>query len=522
MVDTAPLLAIACDLAANLAADDRYRRLIAAVRRIIPCDAAAMLRLDGSDLVPVASAGLVPEVAGRRFAVRDHPRLQRILASAGVVRFPADSPLPDPFDGLVLGDPTASAHMHACMGSPLRVADEVIGVLTVDARDPGAFAHLDDDTVATLAALAGAAMRTAGLIEAMEGATRHQGLVLRQLLRDGLSRAGTQLLGVSAAMVRLREEIGLVADSDLSVLITGESGVGKEVVANAIHSASRRRDEPLIHVNCAALPDAIAESELFGHLRGSFTGASSDRAGKFEIADGGTLFLDEVGELPLIVQPKLLRALQQGEIQRVGADRTLVVDVRIIAATNRDLHAEMEAGRFRPDLYHRLGAYPLHVPPLRERREDIAVLAGNILDLAAVRFGHGSLRLTPTARQALDRHSWPGNVRELDHVLMRAALRASGGRRQQAVLIEASHLDLLGGAISVPPVAAAAGSASASLADAIDAFTRERIGAAVAAEQGNWAAAARALGMSRGNFHRLASRLGLRHAQRRGMDVGGI
>jgi anaerobic nitric oxide reductase transcription regulator len=510
MHDTSPMLAIACDLAADIASADRYRRLIAAVPRIIPCDAAALLRLDGDTLVPVATTGLVPEVAGRRFRLRDQPRLAAIMEAGRVVRFPVDSPLADPFDGSLLGDPTACARMHACMGCPLRVAGEAIGVLALDARDPHAFAGIADDTVATLAALAGAAVRTGGLIEAMEMAKHHQGLVVRQLLLDGRQRAGAQLLGTSAAMERLREEIALVAQSDLSVLITGESGVGKEVVANAIHTASRRSDEPLIHVNCAALPESIAESELFGHLRGSFTGASSDRAGKFELADGGTLFLDEVGELPPLIQPKLLRALQQGEVQRVGSDRSLTVDVRVIAATNRDLSAEMEAGRFRPDLYHRLGAFPLHVPPLRERREDIALLSGHILDQACARFGHGQLRLTPAARSDLEAHAWPGNVRELEHVLMRATLRAAGGWRRQGVVIDTAHLDIQAAAAEPAAEPLAAEVPGETLAQAIDGFTRRRIRDAVERHQGNWSAAGRDLGMSRGNLHRLATRLGLK------------
>src|SRR5690606_3357005 len=158
-------------------------------------------------------------------------------------------------------------------------------------------------------------------------------------------------------------------------------GVGKELVARSIHLHSKRADEPLIYVNCAALPETIVESELFGHLRGAYTGATADRAGKFEIADTGTLFLDEIGELPLSVQPKLLRVLQEGEIQRVGSDKLLCVDVRVIAATNRDLEREVEAGRFRSDLFHRLNMYPLRVPPLRERRSDVPLLAGFFLDL---------------------------------------------------------------------------------------------------------------------------------------------
>jgi len=524
MLTVDDLLTLACDLTAGLAAEDRSRRLIAAVERVIPCEAAALLRLEGDALVPVASSGLVPELAGRRFLLRDHPRLDLILrhraadGAAAPLRFPPDSHLPDPYDGLMLGDPHACARVHACMGCPLMVDGEVIGVLTVDARDPHAFAALDDATIATFAALAAAGLHAATLIGALERTAQRRDVVLRQLVRDERERRGSQLLGTSAAMQKLRHEIALVAASDLTVLVTGETGVGKELVAGAIHAASRRSEEPLVQVNGAALPEALAESELFGHVRGSFTDAKADRPGKFEIADGGTLFLDEVGELPLSVQPKLLRALQQGEIQRLGADRVLTVDVRVIAATNRDLLVEQEAGRFRPDLYHRLSVYPLHIPPLRERREDIPLLAGHILEREAPRLGCGQARLDSAARAALLAYPWPGNVRELEHVLMRALVRAGGGaRRQRAVVVTTGELDL--GAPAPLPAALAAVPAQAqqetappagTMRERLDAFTRVQVQAALVQRRGSWAAAARDLGLTASNLQRLAARLDLR------------
>jgi anaerobic nitric oxide reductase transcription regulator len=209
--------------------------------------------------------------------------------------------------------------------------------------------------------------------------------------------------------------------------VTGETGVGKELVARHVHAGSRRREEAIIHVNCAALPESVAESELFGHVAGAFTGAVRDRAGKFEVADGGSLFLDEIGELPLSLQPKLLRALQQGEIQRIGSDRLHRVDVRIIAATNRDLISEVERGRFRADLYHRLAVYPIRVPALRERREDIPLLATHFADSTRRRLGLGPLRLGEDVRERLAAADWPGNVRELENVVNRAVL---GPRRK--------------------------------------------------------------------------------------------
>ena len=231
------------------------------------------------------------------------------------------------------------------------------------------------------------------------------------------------------------------------MLITGETGTGKELVARQIHSSSSRADEALIHVNCAALPVSIAESELFGHLAGAFTGATKDRPGKFEVADEGTLFLDEIGELPLELQPKLLRALQQGEIQRIGSDRVHKVNVRVIAATNRNLEEEVGHGRFRADLYHRLAVFSLRVPALRERREDIPLLASHFADTSARRIGVASVRLDAIAKARLTESEWPGNVRELENLIARAALRAAATTSgsplsQETVTIALTHLDL--------------------------------------------------------------------------------
>jgi anaerobic nitric oxide reductase transcription regulator len=341
--------------------------------------------------------------------------------------------------------------------------------------------------------------------------------VARDLQTAAAQRSGTDIIGTGAAINKVRHEIDLVASTDFSVLILGETGVGKELVARAIHAASARRDEPLIYVNCAALPESLAEAELFGHVRGAFTGATRDRAGKFEVADGGTLFLDEVGELPRAVQTKLLRALQAGEIQRVGSDGSHRVDVRVLAATNRDLEQEVERGRFRRDLYHRLVVYPITVPPLRERREDIPLLAGYFLDRYRRRLGLGPLRLSERAREALKRSSWPGNIRELDHLLGRAVLRARGkGAPDRQVVVDVVHLDLT----SVEP--APQGKAdvdrervlpvgSTNLREAVDEYRRTVIREAVARTDGNWAAAARRLGLHRSNLHHLAGRLGLIH-----------
>lgn len=511
------LLRTALDLTSSLVAEDRHRRLIEAVAAATPCDAACLLRFDGDALVPIAATGLAPEIIGRRFVPHDHPRLEVITHSAEPMQFPADSPLPDPFDGLVEDDPHALDEIHACVGCPLRVEGELIGVLTLDALKPEAFDDIDPILLATLAALAGAAMRTSSLIEALEASAANRDMIARELLRETSASSNVQpLLGTSPSMRALRDEIELVARTDYPVLILGESGTGKELVARAVHETSPRKDEALIIVNCAALPESMAESELFGHVRGAFTGAERDRAGKFVVADGGTLVLDEIGELPLALQPKLLRVLQEGEIQRVGDDRVLKVDVRMMASTNRDLEKAVQAGRFRADLYHRLNVYPLQVPALRDRRGDIPLLAGHFGESAARRVGSGDVRFTAEARETLREAAWPGNVRELRNAVHRMVLRASvGSEPGSPILVGGRHLgeELLPEA-SAPAVERASAQtqvpAGVELREATELFQRERIERAVQDNDGNWAAAARDLGLHRSNLHHLAKRLGLR------------
>jgi two-component system, NtrC family, response regulator AtoC len=233
------------------------------------------------------------------------------------------------------------------------------------------------------------------------------------------------LVGESAAMAAVRDTIARVAGHRTTVLILGESGTGKELVARSIHQASPRHDRRFVAINCAALPPALLESELFGHKRGSFTDAIRDKIGLFEDADGGTLFLDEIGEMPLALQSKLLRALQESEIRRIGDNASITVDVRLIAATLRDLSADVAAGRFREDLYYRLAVVPLTVPPLRDRRRDIVPLAAHFLAIHNARHRR-NVTLTADAITALERHSWPGNVRELENVLERALVLCDG------------------------------------------------------------------------------------------------
>ena len=236
-----------------------------------------------------------------------------------------------------------------------------------------------------------------------------------------------QLVGTSPKMIELFKMIGVCAASDCkTVLILGESGTGKELVARAVHKQSARNDAPFIDVNCASIPKDLFESEFFGHVKGAFTGAHRDRVGRLQLADGGTLFLDEVGEIPLNQQGKLLRALQEHEFEAVGDDRTVKVDVRVVAATNHDLEKEAKAGRFREDLFYRLSVFPIEVPPLRERPEDIAALAQHFLVRSCAEMRRDPLRLSKQQVEGLQRQHWPGNIRELKNVIERAVILSKG------------------------------------------------------------------------------------------------
>ena len=321
-------------------------------------------------------------------------------------------------------------------------------------------------------------------------------------LKAALGATG-EILGESAAMRALRELVARGAASEARVLITGENGTGKELVARALHAGSARRQAPFVSVNCAAIPGELLESELFGHEKGAFTGALQRRRGKFERAQGGTLLLDEIGDLAATTQAKLLRVLEEGELERLGAEGTIRLDVRVLASTNRDLDALMAAGAFRQDLYHRLKVLPIRVPPLREHAEDIPELAAHFLAQFCDRYGRARKGLEPAALAALAAHAWPGNVRELRNLMERLVIMVD------ADTVAAAGLQgLLGGeaAAAATPAAAAGGS----LAARLEACERETIAAALRVAGGNLAAAARALGVDRANLHRRVQRLGLK------------
>lgn len=509
------------DLARELPAATRYQRLLAVLRRLLPCDAAALLRLDAGQLLPLAVDGLSTDTLGRRFSLDEHPRLAQLLQQPGAYRFPDGCTLPDPYDGL-LDPPQAQLEVHDCMGCVLFLDEQPWGLLTLDALTAGSFGSVELGRLEAFASLAAVMVKTVERIDRLALQLQAQQVEAQQWRQVAQAAASPEMIGQSAASRALRKELRIVGPSELAVLISGETGVGKELVAREIHRLSVRANKPLVVINCAALPDTLVESELFGHVRGAFTGALAERRGKFELADGGSLLLDEVGELPLPVQAKLLRVLQSGQLQRVGSDREHRVDVRVIAATNRDLAAEVRAGRFRADLYHRLGAYPLVVPPLRERERDVLLLAGFFLEQARGRMGLRSLRLSEQAQQALQAYPWPGNVRELEHLIGRAVLRALAGAdgvRSKILTVDAQALDLPLEASVVPLPAREAGHTTAgpgqpvpggSLREAVDDFQREQIRTALGRHAGNWADCARELGLDRGNLHRLARRLGLK------------
>lgn len=535
-VNTPYYLSLLSDLVTEAPAAQRLQNVVTQLRERFDCGAVVLLRLQEGHLRPLAQTGLVSEALGRRFAVHQHPRLAAILARQGVTCFAHDNDLPDPYDGLLdtlVGEPLP---VHDCMGVSLWPDGRLWGVLTLDSLQTGRFAASERAALAQYALLVEVCVRLAqleGEIQRLRLASTeshsssssgNSGNGGNDPHSDGdAADTGGEIVGQSPAISALLQELRVVAGSELPVLLLGETGVGKELFARWLQRHSPRSSAPFIHVNCAALPESLAESELFGHARGAFSGATSERAGRFEAAHGGTLFLDEVGELALSVQAKLLRTLQNGEIQRLGSDRPRQVNVRIVAATNRNLREEVASGAFRADLYHRLSVYPVPIPPLRDRGSDVLLLAGRFLELNRARLGVRSLRLSTAAQEALMRYRWPGNVRELEHVISRAALKAlsRGASRNDIITLEPALLDLghdlelATGAAPAPapeavpvPIPIPAPAPLCNLKQGTAAYQRQHIETVLQAQQHNWAAAARQLGLDASNLHKLAKRLG--------------
>jgi len=342
-------------------------------------------------------------------------------------------------------------------------------------------------------------------------------LVVKNALRQRLLEAENRelratvdrrltMIGESYVMGQLREQVAMAAPTNGRVLIYGENGTGKEMVARSIYALSRRRGGPFIEVNCAAIPEELIESELFGHVKGAFTGAVGDRRGKFELADGGTLFLDEIGDMSLKTQAKVLRALQEQVVEPVGGTASVTVNVRVIAATNKDLPSEIRAGRFREDLYFRLNVIPIFVPPLRDRESDIPLLAEHFMTEFAREYGRRPKRLDPGAAAGLRSYRWPGNVRELRNVIERLMIMVPG---DTITLADLAFLDT-GAVAAVEP----GEGPQRPLHEAREAFEREYILRALAAQHGNISRTAEVLGVERSNLYRKMRAFGIAPARR--------
>ena len=386
--------------------------------------------------------------------------------------------------------------VHSVLAVPLEVQDKMLGVMYLEASSPGA--RFDSDLlelVTTLGNIAALAIENARHVERLGGENRR--------LNEELS-IHHSMIGESKAMHEVYDFVSRVAGRDSTVLISGESGTGKELVARAVHGNSTRADKPFVAINCAAITETLLESELFGHERGSFTGAVSQKKGKLEVAEGGTVFLDEIGELAVPMQAKLLRVLQEREFERVGGTRPIKLDVRLIAATNRDLKEASRTGAFRPDLYYRLNVVSLHMPALRERREDIPMLSA----FFATQYGEKVKRrvagISPEARACLTRYDWPGNVRELENAIERAVVLGS------TELILAEDLP-----DSILEETASAGEPVSALHDGIREAKKVLIERAIEQANGNYTDAAKILGVHPNHLFRLIRTLNLKPKRQR-------
>jgi len=364
---------------------------------------------------------------------------------------------------------------------PIKVGNEVVGALSVDRPyDPGS--KLDDDArlLTIIASMIAQAVKLRREAQEEQERLEQENKRLRAELRDRFRPSN--IIGNSHEMQVVYDQIAQVSKSAATVLIEGETGTGKELVAHAIHYNSPRAEKPFVKAHCAALPESVIESELFGHVKGAFTGATTDRKGRFELAHGGTLFLDEIGEVPASIQIKLLRVLQEREFERVGDTRTIKVNVRLIAATNRDLQERVNAGQFREDLFYRLHVFPIYVPPLRKRKADIVLLADHFLNRYARDSGKTVRRLSSAAIDMLMSYHWPGNVRELENCIERAVLLAEGDA------IHPHHLPP-----TLQTAEASGGPPEGSLQERVQGYERDLIIDALKSARGNMAAAARAL-----------------------------
>ncbi|MFO0569509.1 MAG: sigma 54-interacting transcriptional regulator [Polyangiaceae bacterium] len=397
------------------------------------------------------------------------------------------------------------ASIRSTIGVPLWKGEEILGVVQVDNRaTPGMFDSSDLDALGVLAASASLAVANARLIRRLRTAEellQKENSFLKGRERQKSSGA-VEIIGQSRAIRELMTQLDKVVDTRVTVLIEGETGTGKELIASAVHYRSRRKAKLFVAQNCAAMPENLLESELFGHKRGSFTGATEEKRGLFDVADGGTLFLDEVTEMPLSLQAKLLRVLQEGEIRPVGATHTKIVDVRIVAACNRNIEKEVEAGRFRQDLYYRLKVFPIRVPPLRERRDDVPLLAGFFLERYSKEVGKPIAGFSQGAMELLMSYDWPGNVRELENEVQRLVIQADPGNFVTPELLSPRVRQMEG-------VIAQAGAVKGTLKDMVEQVEKYFILETLREHGNNKTSAAKTLGITREGLHKKLKQLGI-------------
>jgi Nif-specific regulatory protein len=402
------------------------------------------------------------------------------------------------------------AQIRSTLGIPLWRADEILGVIQVDNRAAtGALTATDLEIMAVLAHNASLAVANARLVKRLRAAEerlKKENTFLKTKEQErrtgGKSGGPPEIIGQSAPMKQLLQQLEKVVNTRVTVLIEGETGVGKELVAASVHYRSNRRDRLFVGQNCAAMPETLLESELFGHKKGSFTGAHEDKKGLFEIADGGTLFLDEVTEMPLSLQSKLLRVLQEGEIRPIGATQERKVNVRIVAATNRNLEKEVAEGRFREDLYYRLKVFPLRVPPLRERREDVPLIAEHFLHRFSSEFGKPAGGFSQQAMELLQSYDWPGNVRELSNEVQRLCIQIDPGGFVTPEMLSPRVRQVEGMIERVRP-------AKGTLKEMMDQVERWLLIEALREHNNNKTAAAKSLGITREGLHKKLRAFGL-------------
>jgi Nif-specific regulatory protein len=462
------------------------------------------LDADAGALVVLGDDGAIARTVAHNLADDEAVRTvsESVIARARAVRSPVNIERVAEHESLAAQASVVRGGLHAAVCVPILSRGEVWGAAYVDRRRAGArsFTKEDVDLVAAFAQQAGAVLRVAHRLEKLEEETS----TLRERVEKKLDLP--EVIGRSGPLLRLLDQLAAVADTDATVLLNGESGTGKELVARALHANSKRRGGPFVAVNCGAIPEALLESTLFGHKKGSFTGAVTDEQGLITSARGGTLFLDEIGDMPPPLQVKLLRVLQTGAFSRVGDAEPRQADVRWVAATHRDLRAMIADGRFREDLYYRLAVFELTVPPLRERPADVAVLADHFVRRYAERYGRPARALSADALAALEAFSWPGNVRELENVVQRAVILAEG----PTVLTE--HLPPALAAAAPPeraPSPDADGEGAGGFHDAVRGFKRRLLADTLDTHGGSRKDAAEALGLNRTYLSRLLRQLDL-------------